>query len=301
MDSGYIVSMTTYYPRFCDAHLAIESVLAQKCSFKYEVHLYLAQADIAKNNGAIPSNIKAWEEKGLKIIIKKEDLLVYNKYVHAMRENPDKTIITVDDDILYPDYLLAKLIQTSQEFPGNIVCFRGHFLSFDKQGSLKPYNTMMDRRVDNVKRMIPSFCLLPTGVSGVLYPPQSLDDIALDKSLFASLSPRADDIWLKMASLKKGTHCVQIEKRNVHFPVIANTQKIGLLQTNVLCDENDRQLDACFSKYPELLEKVRNDATKLNATHKPPYKDVFFDALTIVKRKMRVLHKYVFKHLKIKI
>jgi hypothetical protein len=286
-DGHYIISLTTYYPRFKYAHLAIESVLAQKCSYKYGVHLYLARADIIKNGGIIPSEIENLTEKGLKIFITEKDFLVFNKYVHVLKDHPEKTIITIDDDIIYPSYFLDMLIKKTFQFPNCIVCFRGHFLSFDRRGELLPYNLILNRRLDNYKRLLPSYCLLPTGVSGVLYPPHSLHEIAVDHSLFMSLSPHADDIWLKIASLLKGTLCVQVENRNVHFPSILKAQETTLSKINIANNENDRQLKACFSRYPALLEKVRVDDKRLSDTCKLPNTEIFFDnSLMMIKRKI---------------
>ncbi|GHS94417.1 hypothetical protein AGMMS50276_07030 [Synergistales bacterium] len=286
----YIVSLTTYYPRFDYAHLALESLLSQKCAYGYEVHLYLARADVAKNGGVIPPKIEALTKIGLRIFIKDEDLFSYNKLVYALRDNPEKTIITVDDDIIYPDNVLAELIQKSKQFPGCIVCFRGHVLSFDAQGQMRPYNEIMHRRQDDEKRVVPSFCLLPTGVSGVLYPPRSLDGMATDQKQFMRLSLHADDIWFKMASLKKGTFCVQIKKQNIHFPSAPMPKTDNLAMANVDRGENDRQLQACFAAYPALLERLRQDAARLDAICHVSVILKIRDYLSLLRRRWRARH-----------
>ncbi|MDR1648713.1 MAG: hypothetical protein LBR71_00505, partial [Synergistaceae bacterium] len=241
-----------------------------------------------ENGGFIPASIADLTKKGLKIFIKDENLFSYKKIVYALKENPEKTIITADDDVIYPDSLLHRLIQKSQEYPKHIVCFRGHFLSFDKQEKLLPYRKILDRRLDNAKRTAPSFCLLPTGVSGVLYPPHSLDEIATDQEQFMSLSPYADDIWLKIASLKKGTLCVQAEKRNLLFPSIPKTQEVSLASINVERRENDRQIQACFAKYPDLLEKVKQDARRLNMICKVSVTMKILDCIHMIRCKLNL-------------
>jgi hypothetical protein len=244
----------------------------------------LAKVDVIKNGGFVPAAIEDLTKKGLKIFIKEDDLFVYNKIVHALRENPEKTIITADDDILYPDYLLYRLIQKSQEYPQHIVCFRGHFLSFDKHEKLRPYKKILHSRVNDAKRATPSLCLLPTGVSGVLYPPHSLDEIATDQEQFMQLSPHSDDIWLKIASLKKGTLCVLAERRNLHFPGIPETQETSLASINIGGKENDRQLQACFAKYPDLLEKVKQDAQRLDRICKVSVMTKIVDCIRMIRR-----------------
>jgi hypothetical protein len=282
------VSLTTYHKRFPYAHLAVESLLSQKCPYEYSVHLYLAKADIVKNGGFVPAAIESLTKKGLKIFVKDEDLFSYNKFVYALEENPEKTIITADDDILYPDYLLLELIQSSQKFPGCIVCFRGHFLSFGKRGRLRSYNEIMERKIDDAKRLIPSFCLMPTGVSGVLYPPHSLDGIAIDREQFTSLCPHADDIWLKIASLRKGTLCVQVTDRNLHFPSAPQTQRENLSRFNIRIGGNDRQLQACFARYPDLLEKVKEDESRLKMLCEIPLGMKIMDWIQITRRRLRL-------------
>jgi hypothetical protein len=248
----------------------------------------LAKTDVIKNGNSVPVAIEALTEKGLRIFIKDDDFFVYNKIVHALKDNPEKAIITVDDDIVYPDDLLLKLIQGSQKFPGCIVCFRGHFLSFNMRGRLRPYCEMMDRRIDDTKRLVPSLCLMPTGVSGVLYPPHSLDEIATDHEQFMSLCPRADDIWLKIASLKKGTFCVQVTDRNLLFHLIPGTQEEGLSRLNVGAGGNDQQIQACFAEYPDLLAKVKEDTLRLKMICKAPLVIRIADYIQIIRRKLRL-------------
>jgi hypothetical protein len=285
----YLVSLTTYYPRFNYAHTAIESVLNQQTSHKYDVHLYLAKADIAKNGGNVPPNIEALTRQGLKIFIEKENFLSYKKLVYALKTYPEKTIITVDDDVIYPADLLDRLIQKSQEFPNCIVCSRGHFLSFDSRGRLQPYHEMKaGLRPYTVRRTLPSLSLLPTGVHGVLYPPFAFDEMAMDHEQFMSLCPYADDIWFKMASLKKGTPCVQVDERNSVFPDVPNLPKMSLADFNIVEGKNDLQFQACFTKYPDLLEKVREECLKLEAIGKISKKAMIWNSILLMELRMNI-------------
>jgi len=295
MDTGnptsYLISLTTYYPRFSTAHLAIESVLNQKCPYEYDVHLYIAKTDMEKNGGVTPPNIEALTPKGLKLFIVEENFLAYKKLVPALKAHPEKTIITVDDDVIYPPDFLHRLIQKSHEFPGCIVCFRGHLLSFDSRGKLRIYLDMMvERRQDKGKRSTPSFSLFPTGVSGVLYPPFSLDEMAVDHEQFMNLSPYSDDIWFKMASLKKETPCMLVGERNLHFPELPFPQQTSLAKFNIIQEKNDHQLQACFARYPDLLEKVRQDCHRLDTIFKASAsrKAKILDGVSHIRRKFRL-------------
>jgi hypothetical protein len=259
VSADYIISLTTYYDRFPVAHASIESMLHQECSCKYEVHLYLSKADIAKNRGVIPPRIEDLAQRGLKIFIKGEDLRSYKKLVYALRDNPGKTIITVDDDAIYPSDLLSAMIQKSTEHPGYIVCTNGYMLSFDRNGEFRPYRELLDAGEENAMRMIPSLRLMPVGVGGVLYPPHSLDEMALDSDMFMELCPHADDIWFKMASLKKDTLCVQVDTRNMSVATVPASQEMSLFKKNVRYGMNDQQFKACFDRYPDLFEKLKRE------------------------------------------
>jgi len=201
----YIVSLTTFYERCNIAHIAIESILCQDCPQAYDVHLYLAKNDVQKNGEDIPPGINALTDKGLKIFIKDEDLRSYKKLVYVLEDCLEANIITVDDDIIYPPDLIARLIQKSKEFPGCVICARAHMLSFDSAGELRPYYEIISMEQENDGRIEPSFCLFSTTGAGTLFPPHSLDAIATDRNLFTSLCPYTDDIWFKMASLKNHT------------------------------------------------------------------------------------------------
>ncbi|MDR2067707.1 MAG: class I SAM-dependent methyltransferase, partial [Holosporaceae bacterium] len=183
-----------------------------------------------------------------------EDFKQYNKLLHVLRSEPEKNIITVDDDVYYPEDIIDRLIQKSMEFPGCIVCHSGRFLSFDKDGRLRMFGDMLHS--SGSRRVMPSLCLIPEGVGGVLYPPHTLDEIVFDSELFMRITPRNDDLWFKMASLKNNTLCVQVEKWNTPLNVIPGSQSTGLYKANFE-GGNDSQLKACFEEYPELLEKAK--------------------------------------------
>jgi glycosyltransferase involved in cell wall biosynthesis len=254
------VSLTTYYGRFDSAHLAIESLLAQKCPRPFAVHLYLIDADIQKNGGVIPPRIEALTEKGLKIFVRNADHGPYNKLLFALSENPGAAIVTADDDILYPDDLLQRLTLKSLEHPGCIVCNYGYMLSFDRQGRFRHYYELMDAgEGPHLRREHPTIRLFPLGVGGVLYPPNALDDIVFDAELFSRVCPYNDDIWFKMASLRKNTLCVQTDAQNIKLATVEGRQEANLTHKNVKLGMNDRQFEACFQHYPDLLDKLKRE------------------------------------------
>lgn len=56
-----------------------------------------------------------------------------------MKMYPESIIITVDDDIYYPDNLLEKLVESYKKFPHAVSCLRGHTIKIEKDGKFASY------------------------------------------------------------------------------------------------------------------------------------------------------------------
>ncbi|MFJ5444681.1 hypothetical protein ACIKP9_00410 [Methylobacillus methanolivorans] len=254
-DPNIIVSLTSFHKRFDQLHLTIRSILTQKFSAPYSVHLILSKADI-DIAGGVPKEIMALEKYGLKIIVVNEDLRSYKKLHYTLKDYPEKIIVTADDDVLYPKNWLTGLYEKWRKYPSCVVCYRGHFLAFKKSGEFYPYAQLMKNPM-KLKRSTPSFALMPTGVSGVLYPPGLLSDFATREELFTEYAPFADDIWYKLSSLATDTKCVQVKFYNVHFPHLRGSQDNALNKMNVAQSLNDEQLKKCYKVFPEILDKIK--------------------------------------------
>jgi hypothetical protein len=257
--AAVIVTMTTYHMRFEQAKFAIESILQQKTDVPFAVHLYLSSVDIEiLGEGAVDS-LQYLVRRGLRVTVVEENLRSYKKLVYALVDYPGKVLVTADDDVCYPRYWLHQLIQKSKKFPNSIVCFRGHRLSLDGAGNLISYGEMMHGDVSTLSAC-PSFSLMPTGVSGILYPPGSLAAVAVDDELFLKLAPSADDVWFKVAAMLNGTSAILVSPKNVHFPHVPGSQDDSLFELNVAGGRNDVQMAACFSEFEGTLECLRNEA-----------------------------------------
>lgn len=259
-----IVTMTTYHLRFEQAKLAIESILQQEIDVPFAVHLYLSRADLTVLGGDAIRGLDYLVRRGLRVTVVEENLRSYKKLVYALAEYPGKILVTADDDVCYPRSWLRRLLEKSRQFPGAVVCFRGHRLSLDARGSLIRYGDMMRSDVSPLATRA-SFSLMPTGVSGVLYPSGSLADMARDEKRFLELAPTADDVWFKVAAMLRGTQAILVSPRNVHFPHVPGSQDDSLFELNVAGGRNDVQLAACFSAYGEALECLRREAESASA------------------------------------
>lgn len=251
-NSQYNICLTTYSKRLQSFHYVIESLLRQKTRFPYSITVYLSRVDLPE--GKITSNLKKFEAMGVGFVIMEENVRSYKKLVYAYSDGEKNIIITADDDVIYPRYWLEKIILRHKQVPNCIVAYRGHMLKLDHEGHFLPYIEMMKAHVPGRFRTTENYNLMPTGISGVLYPPSSLDPIVNNADMFSRYAPSADDIWFKLASLRRGTKCVQVTGRNIHFPFVPGSQSDSLNAINVHKSENDIQLKASFDLFPDVYK-----------------------------------------------
>lgn len=168
-----------------------------------------------------------------------------------MLENPDSNVIIVDDDMFYPSNLVSTLLEKSKEYPGVIICNRGHYMRMDGNeiASYKRWTQTLVR-VDE-----PSFELCPTGCGGVLYPPKVLHKEVFNKNKIYELCLNADDLWLKIMSLKNGVKAIKTDPYMISFIDIMETQAVKLTSSNVGNNLNDVQLKKIITNYNFDLSK----------------------------------------------
>lgn len=243
--SDVLISLTTYGQRLKKVHLTLETLMHQS-RMPGQIILWLAAKD-AIEHGISPA-LKRLQARGLEIHVVNEDLGPYKKLIHALEKYPDKPIITVDDDVYYPAHFVESMIDTAADYPAHVVAFRCAWMK--KRGEqLRPY-----LQWPNATSRGPSYNLFPTGVSGVLYPPNSLDAEVLNKDVFMTIAPTADDIWFKCMTLLTKTQTVMVREACADFPTVPGTQSNALWRINASTTHslNDQQLHAVFNRYKVL-------------------------------------------------
>lgn len=190
--SNIVVSLTSYGERIKTVHLAIASIMDQTVQ-PAEVVLYL---DKTTKIDSLPTELQNLCYKGLTIIHDVEDIRGHKKYFYAMKDFPDKTIVTIDDDVIYPRKALEQLVIASQEHPTCVIARRVHRALFDAHGKPLSYMDWLFA-YRGVRRMSNANVL--TGCGGTLFPPHVLPDSALDIAAIRQCALSADDIWLSCA------------------------------------------------------------------------------------------------------
>ncbi|ANB03762.1 hypothetical protein ECTOBSL9_1551 [Ectothiorhodospira sp. BSL-9] len=236
-----IVSLTTFPARLGLVHLAIESLFRQSeppgC-----VYLWLYEGEV--KHSELPLTLRRLERRGLRIEFVPENLRGAKKLVYAARTFPERTIVTADDDLLYPRDWLQRLTQAGLDTPGAVICHRGHTIRRRPDGGFHRYWDCM--RLDQ-GGADPSFALLPTGGAGALYPPGALSSQIFDTELMHRLCPTADDIWFKAMTLLNGVKSRRVAAQNFMPIVIPGSQAQALIHGNK--HANDEQIEATFTHF----------------------------------------------------
>lgn len=234
-----VVSLTSFGSRTARAFLGIESI-ARGHVRPSRIILWLdEQAQLDRP----PRTLRRLQRRGLEIRSTQNwgPHKKYFPYVLSMPAHVEH-LVTADDDTIYPRDWLARLAAARQETPDHVIGYRARRFSFMPDGSIAPYSSW-----PLVTDAAASPCHLPTGVSGVMYPPAMLEALREAGEAFQSCAPRTDDIWLHATALRSGTPVRQLEARPGLFPLIPGSQRDSLVTTNVHGSGNDDALRATYS------------------------------------------------------
>ena len=215
------------------------------------VILWLAREQF-ESLDTLPDSLKRLKKYGLEIKFC-DDLRPHKKYYYAMQEYPDAIVITVDDDVYYPSFLVERLYSKHKEFPDAICCNWAHLIKKSNDGKILPYNKW-EKGVSGFDDK-PSFSLNQVGYEGVLYPPHSLDSRCFDKDLLCKLSLNADDLWLKAMSYLHGTKVVRANDVAYRYFGILKSQKVALNTSNCGQNKNDEAIEKITTYFPELEDR----------------------------------------------
>jgi hypothetical protein len=166
-----------------------------------------------------------------------EDLKPHKKYVFALEEFPNSTIITADDDVIYPKDFIETLVSGHRRFPTSVVARRVHRILFLDDKTPTQYREWESEWEEAKPR--PRFSLMPTGVGGVLYPAHIFGAEVRDVEMIKRFALTADDIWLKVIEVKERIPVVYVPNALKHPYPIRDSQETALFHGNVGNGHND--------------------------------------------------------------
>lgn len=238
-----VVSIASYGERIHSIAPTIRSIGRQSVK-PDRVFLWLPRCDFAGGLSDVPSDvICAAYDAGIEIRFTDEDLGPHNKYFWTMSAFPESTVITLDDDVIYPESHLETMLKTSGSWPGCIVALRVRRITREGDGFARYSSWMVG---SGELRGVPTFQLIATGVGGVLYPPHCLDEHVFDLSAIKETCLFADDLWLKIMATLKGTKLLCPSDGDFALDYVKGSQKVALSSANLHGGVNDEYLASIF-------------------------------------------------------
>ncbi len=249
-----IVSLTSYPERINTVSHTIKTIFNQ--SYKpQKIVLYLGIEQFPNKDKDLPLDLLELKNGTFEIHYC-EDLKSYKKLIPALKEYPDKVIITVDDDLIYPKKMVEELYISYLETPKYIHCHRITRL-YENSGFFKNIPRKLYENGDYYSEAIrlPSvFNKLSSG-AGTLFPPNSLHSDVLNRQLWEKLAPTSDDIWFYIQALRKNFKIKVVANNYWKLSIIPNTQKNALYLINDAdnCKVFLQHLNNTINYYPDLL------------------------------------------------
>lgn len=247
-----IVSLTSFGKRIYDVHLAIESIM-QGTLKPNRIVLWLSEQEFGGKT--LPKTLEMQQKRGLDIRFC-EDVRSYTKLIPALQTFPEACIITLDDDLMYEYDIVERLVNSHRKNPKDICACRIHKITLDENGKPESYLKWkwgVDEYGDSKS------LYFPTGVGGVLYPPQCFTEEVFNKDVFMDICPYADDVWFYAMGQLNGTNVTHTYTNmpGGYFWNLPSSaiEALSARNTNEEDCYNDVQIKAVFEKY-NLYEKL---------------------------------------------
>lgn len=240
-----IVSLTSFPDRIDGLDKTICSLLHQ--SYKPNlIILWLARTQFPNGDKDLPDRLLDLKKYGLSIEWVDDDIRSYKKLIPALKEYPNDIIITADDDLYYPRYMVERLIDSYLANPATVHCHlttkvikEKEIIRFiDRYGSIGDGDSSYNNKI--------------LGGSGTLYPPHSLDEEVANQEAFMNLAPTNDDIWFWAMAIKNNTKVTWIKNGMRTLFYVEGSQE----NTPCLVDINNhgenlrlKQMHNVFDKY----------------------------------------------------
>ena len=252
-DHNVIISLTSYPARIDTIYLTIRTLLNQTYKPK-GVYLWLSDDQFPEREKSLPDSLLELQKYGLSIKFC-DNLYPHKKYYYTILENPDSAVVTVDDDVFYPENMLQRLVETAEKYPDTVCCYWAHRVHPGNDAESLSYAKWSLEK----EGYEPSYGIIPTGVGGVLYPPHCLAKEGFDKEAIRECALRTDDLWLKAMSVLNHKKAVRVAiPAKIPFAIV-KTQKTGLYYENVNHNNSADSWEKIIRKYPQCAEILINE------------------------------------------
>lgn len=118
-NSEIIISLTSFPARIATLHLVIKSLLKQTV-LPEKITLWLSKEEFPDEMENLPQNLISLCKNGLEIFFVPDNLRSHKKYFYAFEKYQNMRIVTFDDDLIYGDDTLERLLKINQAFPQSV-------------------------------------------------------------------------------------------------------------------------------------------------------------------------------------
>jgi len=246
--SDIIVSLTSFPARIDKVHKVIKTLLNQSVRPK-KVILWLAEDEFPNKDADLPQQLLDLKKYGLTISYC-ENLFSHKKYYGTLRDYPECDLITVDDDVFYPENMIENLIKGRKQHPGCICANICNLFQLDDDGDVYSYDKW-DYIYDT---SYASIAVFPVGMGGVLYSRGLLNKEVLNADTMKETAKTVDDLWLRaMGILNKSKAVVCNDLKKPYFTLFG-TKKNALYHRNVGGNGSKDAWAKIMKKYPQCRE-----------------------------------------------
>lgn len=229
-----IISLTSWKARINTVGKTIYSLLKNCPGF--HIVLVLSEEEFPQKEKELPEDLMLFVNNNLiELLWFYENIGPHKKYYPTMLKYRDVPIITVDDDGLYSKQSINVLYETYLRNKDSIICNRAHLIKVYKN-HCSSYNSWQKC----INKSNDSKHIFPTGVGGVLYPPNILDvgNINIEELKQCIF---ADDIYLKVLENRKSLKIKITDLKNeLRHPIeLSETKASSLYKLNVNLNRND--------------------------------------------------------------
>lgn len=256
-DSPIIVSLTSFPARIDLVWITIASIMNQSMKAG-RIILWLSNEQYAGDDTDLPKSLIDLKKRGLEIKYC-SNLMPHKKYFYTMQENPEAVVVTIDDDIFYPENHLEMLWKKHLEYPNAVCCWYAHKIGYDGEGKILPYN---EWESDVNGYTSPTMQLLAVGCGGVLYPVKEMPKELFQEEQIRKLCIMTDDLWLKSMEVLAGIPVVRCVDDSLIFYGFLQTRHKGLFADNADKDGNDIAMGKILESYPKVQELLYKDFWK---------------------------------------
>lgn len=231
-----VVCLTTYPARIKKVWLVIDSLYNQTIK-PSKIYVVLTKEEFPNELKDLPSNLKRFIGFGVNVIFVEENLRPHNKYYYALLNIKNRDIITVDDDLLYWEDTIERLVGLQKKNENSICTNKALFIEY-KNGVVL-YSPKTNSKNTN---------LMAQGVCGVLYNKNIRITNLFDKKMIKSTCLTNDDVWLHIQEIRAGLD-VAVGDYYCHPLIIINSQKQALWHKNICHNESSKTMQNLISYY----------------------------------------------------